>query len=107
MAKTKPWFFAVLRGTVDGTVSSWGFIDMLRYDRAIVHKIEGDIIVLQTERPPTVARWNSFGIPVWCQSRDDFQTIMRARVETESLRKSKRESEPEYIGSVGPHPPRR
>lgn len=43
-----------------------GFLDMLRYDAAVVRTWghEGDVfeVILRSDRAPTVERWSSFGI---------------------------------------------
>lgn len=54
---------------------------MLRYDQAKVDRIEGSLIILKTDRRPTEARWNSFGIPVWGITHDPFETISNTRAD--------------------------
>lgn len=60
--KCTAWYFAVPRPR--GEMEWAGFVDMLRYDRALCHGERHGKIVLSTPMSPEVNRWSSMGLPV-------------------------------------------
>jgi len=72
MAKAKPWFWLVR--TDQPHITAGAMMDMLRYDCALVHSnAPGGYWLLSSEhKPPTVERWNSFGIHIIGPARDEY-----------------------------------
>lgn len=70
MAKRPVWTFAVSAQQAERQFV--GFCDMLRYDAAIVREHDRKLIILQTDRAPTDARWRSFGLPVLASARSQY-----------------------------------
>lgn len=59
-----------------------GFVDMLRYDNAVVIEADTSLLVLQTkDHEPTNMRWQSFGIYILAQQAGDFPDIRYLRHE--------------------------
>jgi hypothetical protein len=64
--------------------SLYGFLDMLRYDRAEVQDVSHEYVILRTTRRFTIARWRSFGIRLLgpeVQSTDYGDQAQRTLVE--------------------------
>lgn len=64
MARTKKWYYWTIT-TEQFRQAPGSVMDMLRYDNAMVSSNPPvNTYLLRSERPPTVARWQSFGITI-------------------------------------------
>jgi len=70
MPKVHIWTFAISAEAAEKTFT--GFVDMLRYDQAIVIECSNSIIVMQTRNhAPTEGRWASLRLHILAQVQDD------------------------------------
>lgn len=84
----KLYYFTVDYDTSTSPASIRRFLDMLRYDQAVVCAIENGYIILSTKGEPTVERWNSFFLYTWNHSRDLYATkdLLHAALNQELIR---------------------
>lgn len=82
------YYFTVEYDQVTHEDSIRVFLDMLRYDQAVVCDMENGYIILSTRREPTVERWNSFHLYTWNHSRDLYATkdLLHAALNKELIR---------------------
>lgn len=76
MPKTRRWTFVIARSELDRPMKLTGFLDMLRYDAAVVLEATSSCVVLQTSgHEPTYARWASFGLYSLAEQEGDYPDI--------------------------------